>query len=197
MVLLIIFGFAAFAFKVYYLAPKTAPIDQTEVWQTYENQKYKIKISYPKPFIAINPRYEVGNFYQNNKGAEKLLSLVLQKENYPDTNYYESFLELSVLPGIDEPTCLIAKHEGAESELTAKPVQINGQTFWKAQTRDAAAGTFATIDVYHSYANSICYEVTLSLFEGNIANFDPPIKQVNEQEVYSRLESILDTLEIK
>jgi len=190
---------------IYYFskpAPPTQPSgnqDQLVDWKTYRNQQYKFEIKYPQNFLfneGGSPMFAVGEFFVGT--GTNLVTISLFDDSYSGTNYVDAFITLSVGDKISEAYCSKAQNEGSTEIIDLfKSKTIDNLQFYRGEADGAAAGTFVKDVIYHAFYNNDCYEATLNLFQGNIGNYpEGTVTQVNETEVFNRLESVLATFKV-
>ncbi len=174
---------------------------QTANWRTYSNTDYGFTIKYPKIYIldqGVSPVYYVGEYFQG--GGKNVVTIEFWPSAiYADTNYLDAFITVSVgNAGISETACKIAQRLGSGQSINLTEARVtNDITFNGGELEGAAAGTYAKSKVYHAMINNRCYEVSLNLFQGKIdKNQSSPVKQVNEQEIFSKLEAVLNTFKL-
>jgi hypothetical protein len=174
--------------------------DNQTQWKNYKNTQYGFEIFYPPQYSfneGASQRFNVGEFFVGS--GQNIATISLPENSYPGTNYFDAFLTISVSPaGISEASCRQAQREG-DSQITnlTNPETINNVTFYRGQTSGAAAGTLAQSRIYHAFVVDKCHEVTLNLFEGNIGNYPADsVSQVDENDVFSKLEAVLKTIKI-
>jgi hypothetical protein len=167
---------------------------------TYKNAQYNFEISYPPHFPENDggsTNYNVGEFLVGP--GTNVVTISLPKDSYPGTNFYDAFLTISVSsPGVTEATCRQAQREGDTQILNLTNTDIvNNVKFYQGSTGGAAAGTLSKDRIYHASIVDRCYEVSLNLFEGNIGNYPAgSVKQFDENDAYSKLETIFRTFKI-
>jgi len=168
--------------------------------KTYTNDQYKFEISYPPPYPLNqggSPRYNVGEFFVGQ--GQNIVTISLPENSYPGTNFYDAFLTISVSQaGVTEASCRQAQSEGDTQIISlSNRDTINNVTFYQGSSGGAAAGTLSKNRIYHAFVVDKCYEATLNLFEGNIGNYPAgSVRQFDENDVYSKLETIFRTLKI-
>lgn len=181
--------------------PKTPTPNQNNGMQTYRSSQYGFSIGYPQDYNFYNgedPHYTVGEFFVGV--GKPIVTIELPKNSYPDTNYYDSFLVLSVaikdVPDLSVENCNKAQRQGDTEIVELSDTKtINGQVFYRGEADGAAAGTLVKTRIYHSAYNNSCYEATLNIVEGNIDNFPQgTVHQFDEQDVWNKLEAVLGTI---
>lgn len=170
------------------------------VWKKYENQNFGFEISFSPDYLfneGANSRYNVGEFFIGS--GQGIATVGLPEELYSGTNYFDAFLVVSVANEImADSACRKIQREGDEqvSDLASSKI-INGIMFYRGEMQGAAAGTFSQNVIYHAFANNICYEITLNLFQGNIGNYpEGTVEQIDENNIFGKLEAIFSTFKI-
>ncbi len=174
---------------------------QTANWKTYANSTYGFEIKYPKIYIldqGVSPTYYVGEYFTS--GGKNIVTIEFWPSAiYAGTNYLDAFITISVgNTGMPEEACQKAQRLGSGQSINLTEARvINNITFNGGELEGAAAGTYAKSRVYHAMINKRCYEVSLNLFQGKIdKNQSSTVKQVNEQEVFSKLEAVFNTFKL-
>lgn len=173
-------------------------VDLTD-WKKYQSNIYGFEIMYSPQYLhneGASQNYNVGEFFVGN--GENIVTISLPKTFYPGTNYFQGFLTVSAQPQGLQSSCKLAQRDGDTDIISLIPYKkLSGLEFFSGETNGAAAGTFVINRIYHAFTNNTCYEVTLNLFEGNIGNYPQgTVSQVDEIDVFSRLEAVMATFKI-
>lgn len=165
-------------------------------WQTYRDSNFGFEISYPADFVLSeggSQNYDVGEFFVGS--GQNVVTISFSEDSYLDTNFLDGFLTVSISQNTSEQSCRQAQREGDTQIINLSAFSsINNLAFWRGETSGAAAGTLAKDIIYHVFLNGACYEITENLFEGNIGNYPPgTVTQVNETEVFNKMDAILAT----
>ncbi len=168
-------------------------------WKNYKNQQFGFEIFYAPQYPlneGANQRFNVGEFFVGQ--GENIITISLPENSYPGTNYFDGFLTVSAQLQSSESLCRQAQEEGNTQIMNLNPSKtISGLEFFGGQSSGAAAGTFAKNKIYHTFKNSACYEITLNLFQGNIGNYPAgAVSQIDEADVFSKLEAVMATFKI-
>lgn len=196
--IIIIAGILAYIFFFKKEAPVVSQENET---QTYRNGTYGFSLNYPQNYSFFNgegPLYTIGEFFVGV--GKPLITIELPQNSYPNTNYYDSFLTVSVatkdVPDLSVENCTKAQREGDTQIVDLTSTQtINGLSFYTGEADGAAAGTLVKTKIFHTVNNNTCFEATLSIVEGNIANFPQgTVTQFDEQDVWNKLQIVLNTI---
>lgn len=163
----------------------------------YKNDTYSFELQYPNNFVFYDSEsHTIDQSDQFGKGGIILGSIGLPESTYVGTNLSEAFLTMTVNETIITPSTCQEYLRSNDEISTMNDIQvINGARFYKGESSGAALGTTVKTKIYRVFHNRKCYEVSLNLFTRNIENFDPRmgVKEINENEVWSKLETILFT----
>lgn len=168
-------------------------------WKNYKNQQFGFEIFYAPQYPlseGASQKFNVGEFFVGQ--GENIATISLPENSYPGTNYYDGFLTVSAQLQSSEFLCKQAQRERDTQMMNLNPYKIiNGLEFSSGQSSGAAAGTLAKNKIYRAFINSACYEITLNLFEGNIGNYPAgAVSQVDEADIFSKLETVMSTFKI-
>lgn len=171
---------------------------QTANWKTYSNANYSFEIKYPKIYIldqGVSPVYYVGEYFTS--GGKNIVTIEFWPSAvYAGTNYLDAFVTISVGDqGMSAENCLKAQRLGGGQSIDlTKERQIGGISFYSGELEGAAAGTYAKSRIYHAMIDNRCYEASLNLFQGKIGPEQAEaVKQVDEKNVFNKLEAVLNT----
>jgi hypothetical protein len=124
-------------------------------------------------------------------------SLVLDTAPYAGTNLYEAWVAVAAhTPRNPKDVIFCEQYRyGTRNVPLSKTTTINGVA-WKYDTFDsAAAGTSIATTVYHTTRpDGTCIELSASIAEGNIGNYDPgTVKEFDKAAVTQRLVTIIES----
>lgn len=164
----------------------TAP---TEQLQTYNNSTYGVTFQYPQTMNFVTPTYALLQ--------DKITELQIPQSAYPKTNFGDAAFSVSAAYAKDLATCLTMNPPENASGFKNQ-TQINGQTFYLAQSMGAAAGNRYDSTVYRTLSGKqTCIEVSETIHTSNIGNYPAgTVTEVNQGDVQSRLDAVLQTFKI-
>lgn len=188
--------------------------DETADWKTYQAKPFQdsqphkpwgFEFKYPKEFVlnpSDHPDFPTGSFLKAHRSGVGVwsvnvaVSVALPQSAYSGTNFQGAWLTVAYDPDIANlQNCQELERNEVVEKMSESQI-INGVTWYKEITGGAVLGTAVESRVYHTFHNDMCYEMALHLSTTNIANFDPALgtKEVDESEVWAKLENILSTL---
>jgi hypothetical protein len=169
---------------------------ETAKWKTYKNDYYGFRFQYPPDFV-VHPAGDSSLIYQTDyfKKQERVVVTVGIPENaFHGTNFVQGYVTVAVNTTIAHwPECQEFLDRGNVKQLKEKQI-VNGITFYTAAISGVAAGTLSQTKIFHTLHDEKCYELSLNLFTTNVANYEPGmVEVVDENKVWGQLESILST----
>lgn len=132
-------------------------------WKSFADQKYGVRVKYPKIFETAPGPYDGSQTNFIPKAAPTtLISLEIPRETYPNTTFGGGSLDISVGGGIThEGTC--RQFELFDPRyLNTKT--IGGHLYGHATTGDASMGSDTDTQTFHTFQNGICYEFAFSFY---------------------------------
>lgn len=160
---------------------------------TYRGRNYGVSFTYPWQYayssartIAVSDSALLPKS-DGTDGQTTLARVDVPKGFYPDTDFDSGSFILSVNQDMSQTECEASVGQVATLDT------INGAEFRWAETGSGGKGAAITRRNYVSYANDTCYEVELAVktkYEEGI------VREINPDQVMSRLDSILKTVEI-
>ena len=123
-----------------------------------------------------------------------LVKATLPSSFEPKTNFGDGTLTVGTSA---DPTAIAECTTFAEggNGVQKTSVAINGVTYERFVTNDAAAGNIYQTTSYRTLRNSQCYVIEYTIHSGNIENYSPDqgITAFDQAKVQSELESIVQS----
>jgi hypothetical protein len=136
------------------------------------------------------------NFVQ--PGSVTIASVELPSSSYPGTDFTSAIFNVSVHRNLTAAECgqfaLADKDDDADSAKPAK-VKLNRTEYDEMEAVGLHGMKQADAKYYHVYQNDACYEFALGL--GTQGEGTGTVDQVDREQVFRKLETILATVEIK
>ncbi len=176
----IVFVLAATVSVLYYQkvsegTPESVVLPAHKDWQTYSGTDFEIQ--YAKQYV-------LDNLEPNS------VQIAMPEGSFPGTNFVEGNLVVSENASIKTASGCKIGSDGAS--------QINGISFNTSEKTEPAAGSIYDTKTYKVFHARTCFDVTLTLHKGNIANYEPgTVEEVNSGEVWSKLIQVLNTFKFK
>ncbi len=124
-----------------------------------------------------------------------VVGVAIPTGSYLKTNFKLGYTYVAVSDsGISQAVCY-GFNLGDEESKMIKNKTFNGINYKYYRQAGAAAGTFTSDEIYHTFQNNRCYEITITTWFSNIGNYEPEsgVKEANEAEINSRLQIVLNT----
>jgi len=172
----------------YELLVTISSTNPTTGWKIYHNEEHGIEIEYPADFVvdAINcPTAAVG--------GEVVESFRLMgSEYYSGTNLSNACVIVGLKRGEEaSSTCLEPRGVGEEQQGEE---EINGITFRKFSSTEAAAGNIYETVSYRTTHGESCYEIALLMHSGNIGAYpEGAVTEFDREIVLERMSQVLST----
>ncbi|MGB6385986.1 MAG: hypothetical protein WBD25_06775 [Terriglobales bacterium] len=175
---------------------------------TYSDANSGISFQYPRKFALTSgdkaqPQLAaVGDVPMNfvQPGGVTVATVALPAGSYSGTDFASAFFNVNVNHNISEQECehfAFVDTSNADGEpIDAERVTIGSTDMEMTSNFSASAVQQAETQYYHSYQNGACYEYVLGLGTEGFAT-EGGIEHVNRDEVFAKLEKILDTVTIK
>lgn len=161
----------------------------------FRSRDYGVSFQYPWQYAYFSAR-AIANGDDSLKpapdghdGQITLARVAIPRGFYPDTDFESAYFTLGLNQNIAEEDCavLAAKREAVKKQ------SINGVDFQWSEADTGGHGEASKVRNYTAFANGTCYEVEMGL---KTSNQDGLAREVNPDQVFSRLESILQTVKI-
>jgi hypothetical protein len=175
---------------------------------TYSDPNTGVSFQYPRKFKlasgdTVQP--EIGglgpvpmNFVQ--PGGSAVAMVAVPSTTYPGTDFTTAFFHVNVNRSLSEQECsefatVDASNPDGEP-VDAEKLQIGSTTMAKTANFSGDALKQGETQYFHRYENGSCYEFVLGLGTAGFGT-DEEIQAVNHDEVFAKLEKILETVKIK
>jgi hypothetical protein len=178
--------------------PVKKPVRKHPVKAAYTNKTYGVSLQYPWQYAILTGErakldsdVPVGmNFVQ--PGGVTLATVQMPNGFYPNTDLAYGFFTVNVNKSIGADDCgkFASVDQNEDGPLAPSKVTVHNLEFLEAeQNADQGAGRY-----YHLYQNGACYEFALGVAtaEGDV----PKVTPVDREKVMSKLEGILETVQI-
>ena len=162
---------------------------------TYKSRDYGVSFQYPWQYARIGPRAMQGDAAlrptpDGHEGQFALARINVPRGFYPDTNYQAGYFTLSLNQDLDEEKCMATL---PVSNTDVKTELVNGSEFRWVETESGGDGSAATVRNLVNFSNGTCYEVEMGVKTQNDQGL---VREVNPDQVMSRLNAILQTVKI-
>ncbi len=175
---------------------------------TYTDQNSGISFRYPRKFeLATGDKAEpqfadMGpvpmNFVQ--PGGVAVATVNMPESSYPGSDFTSGFFSVNVNHSLSEQECsqfaFVDTRNPDGEPLEADKVKVGSLDMEKTSEFSGDAMKQAEAQYYHRYENGSCYEFVLGLGTAGYGTKDE-IKPVDHDQVFSRLEKILETVKIE
>lgn len=177
---------------------------QPELDKQYVNQAYNFKFNYLQgdsiiTSISISTSTDSGyylpieTYFYQNKAGETLITAALPKDSFPEyTDFQNGFFSVSILKKSTQAQCL---KFGNAAKPDSQKLTINNIPFTVAEASGAGMSHQAYDKIYHTYQNGNCFEMITGVRTGGFGASDTITEQVNTDEVFFKLEPMLQSFE--
>jgi hypothetical protein len=162
----------------------------------YRSRDYGVSFQYPWQYAYFSAR-AIANGDDSLKpnsdghdGQVTLARIAVPRGFYPDTDFDSAYFTLSLNQNIKEEECAVT----ADKPASLKTESINGVDFHWVEKESGGHGAASRVRNYVTFANGACYEVEMGL---KTSNQDGLAREVDSDQVFHRLESILRTVKIQ
>jgi hypothetical protein len=174
---------------------------------TYSDANSGVSFLYPRKFALTSgdkaqPQLAgMGDVPMNfvQPGGVAVATVALPGGSYPGTDFESAFFNVNVNRSVSEQECehfAFVDTRNADGEpVDAEKVKIGSTDMEMTSNFSASVIAQAETQYYHSYENGACYEYVLGLGTEGFAT-EGGIEHVNRDEVFAKLEKILDTVKI-
>ena len=187
--------------------PPAAPkriVQRRSPTATYTNEAYGISFRYPLSYKLKELNVPAGDAKPaaleqamgDDPGEVPLATVQVPKSAYPKTDFDDGYFSVSANRTLTEETCKqsVITHEDSEV-LTEK---VNGVEFHWTENSGAEGQNHSEWHSYAAFANGTCYEVQLGIDTAMNTEMDKkPVRKVNSDRVFSRLQAILSSMKIR
>jgi hypothetical protein len=175
---------------------------------TYSDPNSGVSFHYPRKFeLATGDKAEAQfaemgpapmNFVQ--PGGVAIATVNMPENSYPGTDFTTGFFNVNVNRSLSEQECsqfaFVDTRDADGEPLEADKVKIGSMDLEKTSEFSADAMKQAEAQYFHQYENGACYEFVLGVGTAGYGTKDD-IKPVDRDQVFSRLEKILETVKIQ
>jgi hypothetical protein len=171
----------------------------------YSDPVYGVSFRYPRKY-ALRTGEEATkdwdgfgpvptNFVQ--PGSVTIASIELPSSSYPGTDFTSAIFNVSVHRNLTAAECAQFALTDKDDPDSAKPakVKLSRTEYDRMEAVGLHGVKQADAKYYHVYQNGACYEFALGL--GTEGEGTGTVDQVNREQVFRKLETILGTVEIK
>ena len=163
---------------------------------TFKSRDYGVSFQYPWQYAYLNAKTVAtgdDSLKPKTDGSDAQFTLVrveIPKGYYPDTNFDSAYFMLSLNQDLGEDECIATL--GPEKDKL-KTANINGMDFHWIESNCGGHGSASKVRNYVAFANGNCYELEAGLKTQNEKGLS---REVNPDQVMSRLDSILNTVNV-
>ncbi len=162
---------------------------------TFKSRDYGVSFQYPWQYAYLNAKTVAtgdDSLKPKTDGSDAQFTLArveIPKGFYPDTNFDRAYFMLSLNQDLGEDECYATL--GEKNKL--QTANINGVGFRWIESESGGHGGALNVRNYVAFANGNCYELEAGLKTQNEKGL---AREVNPDQVMSRLDSILNTVSI-
>ena len=183
---------------------------------TYTNPTYGVSFRYPtyetlkegdqanQELLGLGPLET--NFIQ--PGGTTISAVELPRKLYAGTNFNAAFFNVSVNPKLSSEECeqfaFPETSDPGTDPITTSKTKVGATEFHAVEGFAGEGNNQADVKYYHVFQNGSCYEFALGLETAEEAIPDdikpavkPPVKPVDRNEVFRKLNWILSTVKIQ
>ncbi len=163
----------------------------------FKSRDYGVSFQYPWQYAYMNAKTVANgdpSLQPKSDGSDSQFTLArvdIPKGFYPDTNFDTAYFILSLNQDLGQEQCEATLGE-AKDKITSQ--KINGIDFRWIESDNGGQGSAAKVRNYVSFANGMCYELETAVKTRNDKGL---AREVNPDQVMSRLDSILQSVTIK
>src|SRR5512146_1824894 len=163
---------------------------------TFKSRDYGVSFQYPWQYAYLNAKTVAtgdDSLKPKTDGSDAQFTLArveIPKGYYPDTNFDSAYFMLSLNQDLGEDECYATLGQEKDKLQTAS---INGMDFRWVESNSGGHGSASKVRNYVAFANGNCYELESGLKTQNERGLS---REVNPDQVMSRLDSILNTVSI-
>ena len=164
---------------------------------TFKSRDYGVAFQYPWQYAYLNAKTVAtgdDSLKPKTDGSEAQFTLArveIPKGYYPDTNFDSAYFMLSLNQDLGEDECYATLGQDKNKLQTAN---INGVDFRWIESNSGGHGSASKVRNYVAFANGNCYELESGLKTQNEKGLS---REVNPDQVMSRLDSILNTVSVE
>jgi hypothetical protein len=163
---------------------------------TFKSRDYGVSFQYPWQYAYLNAKTVANGDASlqpkpdGTDGQFTLARVEIPKGFYPDTNFDSAYFVLSLNQDLGEDECYATLGQDKDKLQTAN---IKGVDFRWVEAESGGHGSAAKVRNYAGFANGTCFELESGLKTQNEKGLS---REVNPEQVMSRLDSMLKTVSI-
>ena len=163
----------------------------------FMSRDYGVSFHYPWQYAFLNAKLVANgdpSLKPKSDGHDVQFTLArveIHQSFYPDTDFESGYFTLSLNENLNEQECVQTLTPAKDAKLDT--VSIQGQDFHWIEASSAGHGQASVVRDYVSFENGTCYEIEMGV---KTANKDGMARELNPDQVMSRLDSILQTVKI-
>lgn len=164
---------------------------------SFVSRDYGVSFEYPWQYAFLSAR-RIANGDDSLKpkpdghdGQFTLARVEIPQGFYPDTDFESGYFILSLNQTLDTDACLATLGPVKDSKLAT--ASIGGEDFHWIEVSSGGKGETETVRNYVAFENGTCYEVEIGV---KTANQDGLAREIDPQQVMTRLDSILQSVSI-
>ena len=163
----------------------------------FQSRDYGVSFHYPWQYAFLSARAVANGdsslkpMSDGHDGQFTLARVEIPQGFYPGTDFESGYFTLSLDEDLNEQECLQTLSSAKDAKLSTASVQ--GQDYHWIETSSAGRGESSTVRNYATFENGTCYEIEMGV---KTANQNGLSREVNPEQVMSRLDSILQTVKI-
>ncbi|MBI3478304.1 MAG: hypothetical protein HY010_21445 [Acidobacteria bacterium] len=175
---------------------------------TYSDPKSGVSFRYPRKYeLASGDKIQpevagVGGVPMNfvQPGGESVAMVAVPAKTYKGTDFTTAFFHVNVNRSLSEQECsefAVVDASNPDSEpMNAEKLQVGTATMEKTSNFSGDALKQSETQYYHRYESGACYEFVLGLGTAGYGT-EEDVVAVNHDEVFGKLEKILETVKIQ
>lgn len=178
--------------------PATVPVVKKDPSKLmiFRSRDYGVSFQYPWQFAYYSAQ-KIANSDDSlrpasdgHDGQFSLARIEVPRGYYPDTDLQTAYFVLSLNQNIGETDCTVTP----AGKSTLHTETINGTDFHWVESGSGGHGSASRVRNYVAFVNGSCYEVEMGM---TTSNQNGLAREVNSDQVFGRLESILKTVKIE
>jgi hypothetical protein len=173
----------------------TTTTTTTSTAKTYTDSGHTFTFEYPSQFTVTSGSGTSTDWMTNATTSGKLLAtLIIPRSFEPKTNFADAKFTVGASSNAAAvSTCLSVPPSGGPVQKNV--VTINGVSYTKYTSGDAAAGNFYETTSYRTVHNGQCYALEYTIHSTNLSNYSPDqgITQFDKAKVQNTLEGLVQS----
>lgn len=161
----------------------------------FRSRDYGVSFQYPWQFAyfsaqKISADDSLRAMPDGHDGQFTLARIEIPRGYYPDTDFQSAYFTLSLNQNLSDADCTLTPAKASSLHTES----INGVDFQWVESATGGRGSASRVRKYVTFANGGCYELEVGL---KTSNQNGMAREVNSDQVFSRLEAILRTVKIE